>query len=304
MKAGTTSKCQTCPKGAICTVDSSCSLARAPNVTCIDFSEIVGTWVLSSSGKYILTNCPPGYSLLSSLKAGSEDLQECKKCLSPQQYILSPLDDCMACPPGLVCDGAEEIRPTIPNSTWVRNGSIYLLTACPAGYKISQLPSFDSAAQQCSPCGKGEECLIYPCVFCSACKQGYFKQEVSTSSCDACPENTYGISIGGQDLASTCIFCPANSGTRKALGQSTVASCVCDEGYYMDLVPTSPNIGKCVKCPQGAICTGGKPPLFGQAISATMTFTGLSTNEFCCSPGKRESILSCLASALGVDGPL
>jgi hypothetical protein len=298
------SKCQTCPKGAICTVDSSCSLARTQNATCTDSSEIVGTWVIDTNGKYILSDCPPGYSLLSSLKAGSEDLQECKPCLSPQQYILSPFDDCNTCPPGLLCNGNKEIRLLVPNSTWLQNGSIYLLTACPIGYKILLLQSFDPAAQQCVPCGKGEECKTYPCTTCSPCKPGYFKQEESTINCEACPENTYGTLPGGQDRASTCMSCPSNSGTRKALGQSTMASCICNEGYFMDLVTTSPNFGKCVKCPQGALCTGGNQPMFGQTVSTTISLSGISIHEFCCIVEIRATILSSLASVLGIQESL
>ena len=133
-----TASCQTCPKGATCSSDQSCGLRRPPTFSCPNSSDILGLWIFDDeTGFYELQSCPVGFSTVTTSKAGSVDLQECKACLSPEQYILRSFDDCQTCPPGLICDGHNNATPSVSGSSWVKNGSIFLLTACPAGYMIS-----------------------------------------------------------------------------------------------------------------------------------------------------------------------
>ena len=114
-----------------------------------------------------MRSCPRGYSTRTAAKTGSDDLQECQACAAGQ-YILSPdTDDCQTCPPGLVCRGDDVVQIKVPNSTWVRNGSIYRLSSCPTGYSVASLGAdgrFDATAQQCVACGKGQECIAAACV--------------------------------------------------------------------------------------------------------------------------------------------
>ena len=97
-----TDDCQPCPKGAVCSSDLSCALRNPPSFQCPSSNfVIVGRWVANLlDGTYVLDDCPPGFSLQSTKKAGSADLQECKQCL-PGQYIIDPdTNDCETCPLG------------------------------------------------------------------------------------------------------------------------------------------------------------------------------------------------------------
>jgi hypothetical protein len=297
-----TAVCKTCPKGGVCMLDSSCALARPPDFTCP--TEIgpstfaIGTWSLdSSSGKYFLRDCPAGCTLISPSKAGSEDLQECRACFSPSQYILQPTDDCQTCPPGLICDGGPQVTPAINESTWVRNGSVYLLVACPSGYQVQ---ASSLTTQQCTPCGKGEECTVMPCVTCFGCQAGFYKSESSILPCQPCPADTYGTIVGGQDVNTACNRCPAESGTKNRIGQTSITSCTCNPGYYLDTINTSQTRGTCLSCPLGATCPGGVSPLFGEVLTLVISIA-ISTSEYCCNPGTEERIIAALAGSLGVD---
>ena len=95
-------QCQTCPKGALCKSDLSCAFVYSPSFQCpTPGDSIVGDWVIAdSSNIFALIGCPAGYSLESTSKVGSADLQMCKPC-GVGQYIINPnTDDCQACPPG------------------------------------------------------------------------------------------------------------------------------------------------------------------------------------------------------------
>ena len=156
----TSSTCANCPKGATCD-DRSCAVRNMSSQSCPGGKRIAGNWTLdASSGAVVLLSCPPGHTLRSRVTAGSEDLQECQACQA-SQYILNPdADACQTCPPGLKCDSTHVVTPAIANSTWARNGSVYRLTGCPAGYSVSSAGAtggFDATVQQCSPCPKGEE---------------------------------------------------------------------------------------------------------------------------------------------------
>lgn len=132
-------------------------------------SRIVGDWSLDGRYEgYLLTSCPGGYSKFAAPLAGSLDVQACRKCSPELEYILdADTDACQACPPGLWCFGSDVVEPRLEGSTWIRNGSIYVLTGCPAGYKISSERAggvFDPSLQQCEPCDKGSECTAPPCT--------------------------------------------------------------------------------------------------------------------------------------------
>ena len=298
------SNCQTCPKGAVCTAGATCALASPPAFLCPSLSEgnassIIGTWKLdTSSGKYVVVDCPAGYTLMSTSIAGSEDLQECKACINPSQYILHPTDGCQSCPPGLRCYGNEFVEPVVENSTWQRNGSIYRLLNCPAGFQVYSSSS-DPTTQQCMVCGAGLECPLAPCVTCSSCLPGHYKTVEGTSPCQACPADTYGTTSGGQIQSIACIKCPANSNTENLLGQNSVSACICNEGYYLDDLNTSESKGQCLSCPAGATCPGGVAPIFGQALQAQITL-GVSAEVFCCNKNTEAHILSSLAASLGI----
>ena len=255
----TSSTCANCPTGATC-VDRSCALRNLSSLSCPDFGRIVGDWRKENTSGYesiVLVSCPSGYSLRSTAVARSPDLQECQACL-PTQYILNPdLDTCKTCPPGLICNGSDFAIPLLVNSTWIRNGSIYLLIDCPAGYSVSStgVSGFDATVQQCSPCAKGQECVSVsvPCVTCSPCKPGFYKQAASSDACAPCPANTYNMLAGAQDL-SLCQQCQTHATTQNLVAQGSLTSCVCDPQYYLFLHLSS---ATCVACPQGATCSDG-----------------------------------------------
>ena len=149
--------------------------------------------------------------MVTALEAGSEDLQECRACLQGQ-YILRPNEDsCQTCPPGLTCRGDDVVVAKVAGSTWVRNGSIYLLTACPTGYWLVSTGvsgSFDAAVQECQPCPEGTECTLQSCVACSACLAGQYKDSKNAAPCQPCKADTYS-SVVGAKTANDCLSCPA-----------------------------------------------------------------------------------------------
>ena len=221
----------------------------------------VGTWIISNEGIYALSSCPAGYQLVnySNLAAGvtrkfSHDVQECLACIPGLQYILNPdTDTCQICPPGLTCFGTDLIHDNIPNSKWIRNGSVYILTTCPTGYQIFNLGSkgtFDATVQQCIPCDAGKECLLSACVQCTLCQTGFYKSFADIHPCVACPSDSYGLSVGSTQLTQ-CLPCPPHSTTLGKTGVNTVFDCVCLQQYYQVLTKNSI---ECRLCPSGAVC--------------------------------------------------
>ena len=217
----------------------------------------VGNW--SDLGDYYkLISCPEGYSRSISDNVGSfsQEDQVCSKCLDPIQYIINPNQDvCQQCPEGLICRGDSVVVPRM-NSTWLQNGSLYLLTECPTGYGVytGLTRSFDASAQSCMPCPAGQECPSQQCVKCSPCKAGFYKEESSVNLCKPCPADTYSEVEGGQTLKS-CISCTARSTTGGLVGANNKNKCICLQGYYPVINPQAQNLGaECQQCPQGALC--------------------------------------------------
>jgi hypothetical protein len=99
---------------------------------------------------------------------------------------------------------------------------------------------------------------------------------------------------------SSCIACPTNAGTMGKTGQSRFSSCICMEGFYMD--PISPRDAKlCLVCPPGASCLKGQPPLFGTSVSFSLSLSGVTAFDLCCSPFKEALIVEGLAQSLDID---
>jgi len=167
-------------------------------------------------------------------------------------------DACMACPPGLTCDGTSTVQPVVGGSVWEQDGAIYKLKSCPSGYFVSpaSVDASNAALQECMPCGKGEECVTASCVTCSACQPGYYKAAVSTDACASCPANTYAETEGSTAL-SLCQSCQAKSST-PAAGQSSRRACACDKEYYLIISQedTDDEALSCQVCPKGAVCSG------------------------------------------------
>ena len=245
--------CKLCPKGALCANDYSCAFSNE-DLKCKNGTQIVGNWTFANMS-YVLTSCPPGYSIQSTEKTGSEDLQECFPCIS-SQYILDEDDECQTCPVGLKCSGNAQIQPVVDNSSWIQQGPIFILTSCPKGFSVLSKDSsgtFVSADQQCTPCPKGEECVSPPCVTCSPCRQGFYKPSVSTDSCTPCPANTYNTQYGAQDL-SACQPCQSYASTDGRIAQTSQSACMCNNQYYEF---ASLSTITCIPCPQGATCSDG-----------------------------------------------
>ena len=265
--------CQTCKPGTYSIHPLARALASQLTPSCIDCPAAgmctkggndvqfkVGNWT-EVNGMYVLTNCPSGHQLVNSTAGTSKGefsnvLQECKPCLQ-EQYILNPsTDSCQPCPPGLKCSETASVTPVVQGSTWTQNGSIYLLTGCPAGYSVLSYgvsAVFDASLQQCSPCPKGAECVTPPCKSCSPCKQGFYKAAAGVDGCVPCPPDTYNVDQGGQAL-SICQHCQSFGSTQGRTGQTSQSSCICDKGYYSVL---SSSLVICAACPTGALCPDG-----------------------------------------------
>ena len=248
--------CEACPRGALCKDGKECAL-RNSNFSCSDRSDIDGEWVLQGSGRYALTSCPAGFELRSTDETGSEELQECRKCL-PSTYILRPdLDECQECPAGLRCDGSDSWKPVVPNSSWVGEGSILKLTSCPTGYsRISVDGQWEQ--QRCEPCGEGTECVSQECSEqeCPACAAGKYKDVKGTLSCRVCPPNTYNPDTNAKDFAS-CRACPKGSDTAGLGGQTRADACQCGSRFYLADTESSGTSISCASCPRGLECRDG-----------------------------------------------
>ena len=295
------STCTTCPRGATC-ADRSCTLWHSPPlVNCTDGQRIVGTWALqNTTGKYALTSCPAGYSTRTAAKTLSEDLEECQACGVGQYILRQDTDDCQTCPPGLVCRGSDVVQARVPNSTWVKNGSSYLLTSCPAGYSVLVLSLgaqglFDASVQQCSPCPKGEECVSLPCVACSACLPSFYKPTATADPCTPCPAHQYSTIHGGQDL-SVCQLCPQGavcSDGSCALRNAPTLSCPGEAGvvgsWRLDNISGQFSLvacpagyiqepAQCLLCPATFYCSAG---LSTPCASYQFSLPGSSSRAIC-----------------------
>ena len=226
--------------------------------------RIAGEWSLDGGQEgYQLTSCPGGYSKFAVPLAGSLDVQQCRKCSTELEYILdTETNACQSCPPGLWCFGSDVVEPRLEGSTWVRNGSIYLLTGCPAGYRVSAERTsgvFDPTLQLCEPCDKGRECPFPPCTVCSLCKPGYYKATKGAVPCTECPKDTQNEFEGGEALDSSCTRCPDKASTNGLTGVSNKSLCECAKEYYpmevQDLRSDSRSRSfVCKTCPTGAVC--------------------------------------------------
>ena len=229
-------------------------------------SRAIGEWSLNvSQGGYVLTSCPGGYSKYAMPLSGSLDGQQCRKCSTGLEYILNTdKDACQTCPPGLWCFGSDVVEPRLEGSTWVRNGSIYLLTGCPAGYRVSSERTrgvFDATLQQCDPCDKGSECKSPPCTVCSLCAPGYYKELKGSTPCSECPEDTQNEFEGGEALLSSCTRCPDRASTNGLSAVSNASVCECTKEYFpMDQTSRLDSRSRtfvCKTCPTGAVCSDG-----------------------------------------------
>ena len=164
-------------------------------------------------------------------------------------------DQCMKCPPGLVCHGDSTLEVVVAGSTWNVDGPVFRLQDCPFGFKVwsGQQGSFNAEVQQCVPCDKGEECTTPPCVSCTPCEPGYYKSVAGTHACSACPANTYRETPGASELGN-CIPCLDKSSTRKQVAQSDWRACVCDDIYYRHIHDEVSDA--CQRCPPGLVCHG------------------------------------------------
>jgi hypothetical protein len=174
---------------------------------------------------------------------------------------------CQKCPPGLQCNGYNNVIPVVNGSVWevVQIGSedFYRLVFCPQGYFYPDLNAFDAldpnfkalfGAQQCFPCSAGTECVKSPCSVCSRCLPGKFKPCAGPDRCQQCPANTFEPANGS--LA--CRLCGPGTTTNGLTGCVIASQCVCDsENYDLGLTPSQ----GCQICPAGLQCYGNSTVL-------------------------------------------
>jgi sugar lactone lactonase YvrE len=85
--------------------------------------------------------------------------------------------------------------------------------------------------------------------YCPACPAGT-ASKTAGSLCEVCPENTYSSAT-----ATECTPCPQGSNTRKQVGSTSGAACVCNEDFYSGFEANKKQV--CQKCPSGARCSDG-----------------------------------------------
>jgi len=220
----------------------------------------VGNWTLDdATDSWVLTDCPDGHALINSIEGTSSgtfshQLQRCQKC-SVQSYILEPkTDSCQRCPPGLICNGGKNVVPRLDQSTWVPDGAIWKLQSCGPGHEVfSGSTRFDAKLQDCVPCGPGTECTSPPCVECSECAAGKYKDTASAEPCERCPVNSYSSNVGAKTDAA-CTSCP--QGAVSSAGSQELSACACLPQYYT-VSDLAAGLLTCKSCPEGARCTDG-----------------------------------------------
>ena len=270
--------CQKCPKGARCAFDLSCSLRR-PNpllFSCPDDEQIIGNWTVDASyavGGLTLTKCPSSHTLISTLEAGSVELQQCREC-NPGQYIVIPeTQDCLVCPTGALCpDLSCALRnpPTfrcpqgemIVGEWKVKNSTnMYVLVSCPAGHTL--ISSFDSGSndlQQCKRCPVSQYIIHPDTDECQSCPKGALCPDFTCALRNSTPLNCPGLdSIIGRWEVSGYVYklveCPpgtqllnSTSGTSSGTFSADIQQCKpCLSGTYI----ISPNSDQCQQCPPG-----------------------------------------------------
>ena len=241
--------CEPCPKGAV-VEDGRCAFAFK-NVSASP--TITGTWEPDpdSGTRYVLVACPAGFS-----RKGKErvalDKQECVECHPQLEYILDPNnDDCVTCPPGLICNGNSKVEPVVNRSRWYIEDDHFVLESCPYGYQVISTEG-EWQLQQCEACAEGFECVLQVCQICTVCETGKFKDLIGTQACTRCPQNTYNPVTNSKSTAN-CQSCPVGALTQGD-GKSNLTDCECERRFYR--AETS-STWECSACPQGAMCADG-----------------------------------------------
>ena len=231
-----------------------------------------------SQGSSFCTQCPvntygyvtgaigPSYCLACSAldmsTRGQSGQQYETACICNTNYyrIDSSTVQCQSCPPGLICNGYSNVVPILNGSIWnsitVGQNNYYRLVYCPLGYYYSGFGidwssisvsniNLILAAQQCTACDAGKECLQPPCANCSLCQPGHYKACPGSQNCGPCEENTYEPSYGSV----SCQICSPGTTTNGIRGCISSSYCVCDSKTY--------NLGQgCQTCPAGLNCFG------------------------------------------------
>ena len=93
----------------------------------------------------------------------------------------------------------------------------------------------------CDICGLGRYGQLPG--LCVQCNPGTYQDARGTTSCSACPSNTYS-SGRGQSSRSDCVECPSHTTTNGTVGNINVSSCICEPGFFWN-----PRLRECSSCP-------------------------------------------------------
>eukprot|EP00371_Babesia_bovis_P003647 XP_001612294.1 GCC2 and GCC3 domain containing protein [Babesia bovis T2Bo] len=214
------------------------------------------------------TRCPNNtYSLTS----GNSNAKNCNRC-GPGYYETNDFTNpCEVCPPNHICVGSDPIDPSLKLYSGKR-------IKCDKN-SVTLAPYEDNTHAHHCLCDKG---------YMARTRNGIVK-------CEAVPKNTYKDVVGNVGPTQ----CPNGSYTLSP-GATSANECVCHKGMFFDEAHW-----KCVICPVGKFCLGGRlpngdhmPPTVCADENSITTEPGASSPSEClCKPGyymRQDGLSGCV----------
>ena len=254
--------------------------------------------------------CAGGNLLPASCQSNSHTPQGAKSnssCMCDAGYFggNSTVASCSSCVQGYYCPYEATSLVLCPaNTTSYPNSKAQKDCYCIPGYTIAN-SSASINGSACVQCNSSQFCtggIPGMCPLNSFVPQGVLG--VTSLNC-VCLPGFFPYSIGNCTLCpfnSVCLFnvstptlCPPGSQTQR--GQSSLAACTCNAGYYnLGNASTPPN---CTLCPQNTFCLGGNSPLVtGNCQAYSAAPVGSTTSAACyCNIGYYGSGLCVLCPA-------
>jgi hypothetical protein len=118
-------------------------------------------------------------------------------------------------------------------------------------------------AVECNPCGVGKFQPAQGATTCIDCPVGNFAAASGTTSCTRCPQDYYQSKSG----TTSCEKC-MELALSLVENASSISSCKCLSGKYLCTDESECDVGRCLACPNGAVCG------LGQTLQSLQTEKG------------------------------
>lgn len=298
--------CQKCPPGLMCRGDQNV-------IPVVNGSE----WVLEGNRSFFrLLSCPAGFKVWPPFEAGAvfdpitdAPQQKCEVCDEGMECVLDRCVHCVQCPAGKYKDSpgtgpcrkcsAGKYNPVLGAA------SEALCLDCPEGSDTRGL----EAQHHLSDCNcilsnymtvnrsgpLGMRC--YACPVSALCPDSSCGLRNSGFACTGIGSDLMPSVVGDWarrsiDERYSLLACPIGHQLINTTGYKLQACSKCPAGYYI-ILSTDPDY-RCYKCPPGALCPKGGPPIFPEAeLSGTLELSGKLPRE--------QDLQSMIASSLNLD---